>query len=348
MGLFKPDYYNEKKSESRKKQAMEKEKNPGRLRKAALDQSLDYELRAIAIGNLRDPEVCESVLMEYAGRNPKEGPVSFLCMPYNAAAGVLAELGDQARLKRLLGKCSSHAIQAIIVGQIKDPALLERTAIHPGDNTDLAKSAVDRIEDDAALARMAIQTTDQWAALRAAKRVNDEAEKGRIVLHSPYLDARIEAAKRMSSPATLAEPLRAELMPKIAENPTQSPYEAQLLAVCGDDVARIVLYCIDHDRDGSVSWGRQHAKEAALQADPDVLFPLLKRTLEAHLSSKNYYTMNCVPRVAEVIRHMHDHGSAAERIEAELPRTIDYGYQFGGCVGESLETGEEKETVTLW
>ena len=348
MGLFKPVYYNEKKSESQKRQAMEKEKNPGRLRKAALDQSLDYELRAIAIGNLRDPEVCEAVLMEYAGRNPKEGPVSFLCMPYNAAAGVLAELGDQARLERLLDKCSSHAIQAIIVGQIKEPALLERTAIHPGDNTDLAKSAVDRIEDDAALARMAIQTTDQWAALKAAKRVNDEAEKGRIVLHSPHLDARIEAARRMNSPAALAEPLRAELMPKIAENPTQSPCEAHLLALCGDDVARIVLYCIDHDQDGSVSWGRQHAKEVALQADPDVLFPLLKRTLEAHLSSKDYYTMNCVPRVAELIRHIHDHGVAAERIEAELPRTIDYDYQFSGYVGDSRETGEGKKTVTLW
>lgn len=267
MGLFRPAYYSRKLDFHRRERAIEKERNADRLKKAAINKELDDNLRVIAIRRLNDPEVCESLLMDFPG--PVKHYVwerDFGQKPYEAAAQVLAGLGDQIRLGRIFRSSQSHGIQEIVITHIMDPELLEEAAINRERkySTETSANAIARIQDEEVLARIAICSIS--SGKYAAKRVSDETLLGKIVLQCPVLDTRIEAARRMDNPDAVLSPVREEIEAGMCESP-QAP-EVELLAWCGDPTARVIYGCTR----GTEDWELRFSKDDVLKADPETIY----------------------------------------------------------------------------
>ena len=284
MGLFTPAYYNMKKSLDQRAEALRKENSKGRLRRVALDADIDSYLRTIAVKRLGEADVCEAMLMELAQKNPVQKIYSEA--PYHAAAEML---GDPSRLEHILLKCGNWDMKAIIVSHLDNPALLEDLASNEGekwgsdpDYTKVALEAVKQIKDNAALVRVALRTSHAYLAEEAAKRVSTFEAVQEIALNSPYMDAKIKAVDRLSDPSVLMEPLREQLLPGILEDPVKEQYPTRLLALCGDDLARLLLYCTNNadfnDRATKYKYMGDFKVEETIvsKVDPDKLYSALK------------------------------------------------------------------------
>ncbi|MBQ6326535.1 MAG: hypothetical protein IJI26_10765 [Clostridia bacterium] len=361
MSLFKPAYYDMKKDLSRREDALCREKSRSKLRKAALDADLDSRLRAIAVKRLGDADVCEAVLMERAGKDPCQKVCSEGA--YHAAAETL---GDPSRLARILRECGNWDMKAIVVAHLDDPALLEDLAINEGEKwgsdpyyTKVAQGAVGRLKDDAALTRVAVRAFHAYPAEDAAKRISTFEAVQEIALNSPYMGARIKAVDRLSDPSALTGPLRERLLPGILEDPTKGENRGptELLALCGDGLARLLLYCTDNDRFGDRANRYRHmgdfkVEEAVPKADPDELYPALKRIYDKYANhTVGYHGRDSLRNVARCIGVMHDNGILTERIEAELPPTLKVHYADTDYYGDGYEKSardEGDETMVLW
>lgn len=358
MGLLTPVYYNQKKSYDERSEAIEKEKSKKRLQSAAKDPSLDGRLRAVAIKKLRDPSLCEAVLMELVEKDPLKEPNDLQIFAYKAAARSLTEMGEQSRLERIFHQCGNYGIQSIVVSCIENPTLLEEAAINSGEKfgpnpwyTKVAQSAVSKITDDAALARVTIHSFHPYPAMDASKHVRDDTQLLNIALHSPYIEARIVAVQRMSNPESIIMPLREELMPAISEDPMNLESEAILLALCGDTIANLILYFTGCEAKCVREGVRLCDLSEALKADPEILLPVLKKILETLLAGKDYKTQKLIPRVAKCIRLMHENNIAPERIESDFPQTIQYEYEYRDYAGDDYDSAydvENTETIVLW
>lgn len=360
MGLFTPVYYNEKKSDDERSKAIQKERNSKKLQKVAKDFEIGGWLQAIAIEKLRDPSLCEMLLMKYAGKDPIKKLYDLDA--YKAAARSLAEMGEQSRLEQIFSQCGNYGIQSIVVSFIENLTFLEEAAINPGEEygqnpwyTEVAESAVSKITDDAALARVAINSFHNYPAEDAAKRVRGDAQLRDIALQSPFIKARINAVRRMSDSESIIMSLRDEFMPVILENPMKSTFQAILLALCGDTVAKLVLYFTGWEeqcvREGIQECNSHFAESEVLKTDPEILLPVLKKILETLLADKNHETWELVPRVAKCLRLMHENNIASEQIESNFPQTIQYDFEFMVYYGDGYDGGERKngsETITLW
>lgn len=357
MGLFTPVYYNEKKSYDERLKAVEEEKSERRLRKLANDAAVDIRFRAVAIRKLQDPSLCEALLMEYAGKDITKWPNDHESYVFQAAAQFLAALGEQSRLERIFRQCRNYGIKSIVIKNIEDTAFLEKAAINQGEEfgpdpwyTKVAQNAVTRITDDSTLARVAIFSFHAYPAEDAAKRVKDEVQLQNIVLKSPYIGARINAAKRVQNTESLLVHLREELTPVITENPMGSYHQAKLLGVCGDPLAKLVLYFTEGQK-GVREFDSRFTEKEVLKTDPDILLPLLKSVFQSLSAEKNHADRERISRIAKCLRSMHENGISSRRIEAEFPKTIQYDFQYVEYAGDDYDSGYRTggtETITLW
>ena len=366
MNLFKPAYYNMKKDLSQRVIALQKEKSKSKLRKVALDTSLPTNLRAIAVERLGNADVCETVLMEYVG-NPNQdiSARSFFSLLSEAEFyhTVAETLGDQSRLERIFRECGNWDMKAIIVSHLDDPALLEDLAINEGEKwggypyyTDVARAAVRQIKDDDALIRVAIRG-DRDAAVTAAECVCYSESCAEIALNSPHIHARIKAVERMPDPSALTGPLRERLLPDILEDPTNETLPIKLLALCGDDLAGLLLYCTDNDQMNK--WRIEHNKgffnleEAVVsKVDPDELYPALKRIYDSHAHhTLGFHGRDSLRNVSRCTQAMHKNGILAEQIEAEFPPTLNVHCTDVSYYGDGYEKSydyEDDEIMEFW
>ena len=359
MNLFKPAYYNMKKNLAQRKEALRKEKSKSKLRKVAMDSGLDSSLRAIAIERLGNPEVCEAVLMERAGKDPTERIYSVEA--YHAAAETL---GDPSRLERILRECGNWDMKAIIVSHIEDPVLLEELAVKEGEKrhgysyySKVAKAAVGQIKDDDALVRIAIHG-DSDAAKEAACRVRYSESCEEIALNSPHIHARITAVERMPDPSALAGPLRERLLPDILEDPTRGENitPIKLLALCGDDLARLLRYCTENDQMND--WSIRHNKgffkleDIVSKVDPEELYTALKRIYDKHVyHTVKFHGRDSLRNVSRCTQAMHKNGILAEQIEAEFPPTLNVHCTDVSYYGDGYEKSydyEDDEIMEFW
>lgn len=358
MNLFKPTYYNMKKDLSQRVIALQKEKIKSKLRKVALDTGLPTNLRAIAVERLSDADVCEAVLMEYAGKDPCQKVYSEGA--YHAAAETL---GDPSRLERILRECGNWDMKAIIVSHLDDPALLEDLAINEGEKwgddpyyTKVIRAAVRQIKDDDALIRVAIRG-DRDAAVTAAECVCYSESCAEIALTSPHIRAKIKAVERMPDPSALVGPLRERLLPGILEDPTNETLPIKLLALCGDDLAGLLLYCTDNDQMNK--WRIEHNKgffnleEAVVsKVDPDELYPALKRIYDSHAHhTLGFHGRDSLRNVSRCTQAMHKNGILAEQIEAEFPPTLNVHCTDVSYYGDGYEKSydyEDDEIMEFW
>ena len=356
MGLFKPLYFNQKKPYHERSMALQNEKSRKRLRNAALDTTLDIGLRGVAIEKLQDPELCEAVLMEFASKGPFDGPKSYQMERYNSAARTLSAIGEQQRLERIFHQCVSHQIQAVVISKIQNPALLEQVAVNADEtygawHFKVSENAVRQIQDERSLARVAIQAEQGHVAEDAVKRIDDGNLLRDIALKSSHNAARVKAIRRLPDATALIEPLKNEVAQMIVEHPLDSYWEIKLLAVSGDKTGRILSVCtkvLDPVRD----LGSCVKDEEILEADPDILYPAMKRILKELDNTPSKPNGRIIfSQTASFIKLLHDFGIKTRQIEAELPKTITYQYDYTEYSGDDYDSGyrnEGMDEVTLW
>ena len=356
MGLFKPLYNNQNKPYRERVMALQNEKSRKRLRRAALDTDLDNRLQGIAIEKLQDPDLCEAVLMEFASKTPLDGPNNYQMERYHSATKTLSTLEEQKRQEKIFHQCVSHRIQAVIISQIQNPELLEQVAVNAGErygawHFKVSENAMRQIQDEATLARIAIQSEQGHVAEDAVKRVADGNLLRDIVLKSPHIEARVKAIRQLPDTKSLIEPLKRELAQQIMDYPLDSCWEIRLLAVSGDKTGRILFRCTE-GTDTKEEICSDVKDTEALEADSDILYPALKRILEELCNTPSRPNIQRIfSSAARCIRLLHEHGIKTEEIEAELPRTIEYRYESTDYAGDDYDSAyrcEGTDEVVLW
>ena len=91
----------------------------------------------------------------------------------------------------------------------------------------------------------------------------------------------------------------------------------------------------------------------ALEADPDILYPVMKKLLTelAGRTEDHAGEMRLIPVIAGCIRLLHDSGILPERIETDFPHTVRYRYSYTEYAGDGYEgryTGEKSGEATVW
>ena len=336
MNFFKPAYYNKKKSPDRRLEAIAKEKNAARLKKAALDSELEDKVRAEAIRQLDDPEVCETILttnLESAYVWESDYPEH-----YRAAAEALAKAKEEARMWTIYEKTINWKVRSAIIDNTENKDLLEEAAIYAESHT--AERAIARIQDEAVLTRIACSSS--CAGNRAVMKITSDAALREIVLKGVNADTRVEAIRRIKDPESVMPQLTTELLPIMAEGATSS--ETKLLALSGEPTARLILA----SRGENIGTGITEADYR--NADPDILFNSIRRTLDQFLHSVQCANEEIIPAAAFILRNMHELGIKSKEIEQSYPKTIEYSYCHNYWTDEEYKYDKDTYTdaVTIW
>lgn len=352
MGIFKPSYYNLNKPFNELKEAICREKNPKKLRYVALDKTYNDELRSIVINNLKDAEICETVLMELSEDLPLNEPKETETKRFKAASKVLSESGEISRLETIFNKCVSHRIQSVIVSYINNSEWLEKVVL---DNDrdfgetyfGVKKNALKSIKDESVLARIAIQTFDESIALDATRNINMYSEKlDEVIANGSFTCARLNALIRVKEPERFAEILKEDLLLGIVSDPLNSLSEIEMLALTGDKTGRVLCREV---------WSNRHNEEIRyrifpietceiFEADTEAIYSAMKKIIE-ELKDKpsENYLKDKMTSAANCIKFLHDNGIKKEQIEKELPKTIICMYNETDYSGDDYDSAYERK-----
>ena len=336
-------------SEKEQYAALVRIKDPSILRAVALDAGVQYQLRIIAIKTLKDPDICESVLMEYASQMEYFNDYrKEIC---DCAALTLYSLGDEARLEDILKKCSAESsVQNIVMSYIQNQSLLEQAAMdEDGRFWSSSSVAVRKINDEKILLRIALNARDSDARKAAAKKLKSELFLQEFVVsnnNSIYL--RLEICKRLHDRSAILNPLKEELLPVIVNDPWRHQNEISLLARCGEMVSRVLRYCLHSFGDPQTY--EFNIKDLVLQSDHDMLYQALKNLLTALL---DWVDENAVyrfgPDVAECIKLLHDSGIMTAQIERDFPKVVTKKGVFINLDAETISPPEQYTIeLNLW
>ena len=354
--LFKPIYYNEKKSYGERAAALEEENSTKKLKAASLDPELGDRLRAVAIKKLKDPEVCEMVLMEFSSGKPMDGPDKYNEERFISAAKTLKGLDEQNRLEELFDKCGSHRIQAIIVQNIENTVLLEKAALNEAEAygpwyLGVSSNAIEALRDEEVLARIAINGMIGHAAEDSAKKVNSSELLQKIVTESKSISARVNAVRRLNDTSAVLPALRKELAPVIIEKPLDSYWEIRLLASAHDAAGRIMAYCTDAPGSLQKDYPDCIKSDEVLLAEVEIIYPFLRNIFSELTYKMDTNAWDKLPNVCKCIKLLHDNGIMIEQIEKDFPKTIDYTcnvVDYSGGDYDSRYSAERGNKIDIW
>lgn len=354
--MFKPVYFNDKKSFTERASALRNETSAGKLKKAALDSNIDIRLRAIAIRQLKSPEVCETILMEYANGKSTDGPQKNFNEHFIASAETLASLDEQQRLERIFNTCVSNRVQAIVIANIENSELLEKAALNEGEiygpwYMGVSENAVSAIRNEELLARIAIHGTSGHATEDAVKKISDSVLLQKVVTEASDISVRVNAVSRLDDASRIIPKLKEEFSQKIINAPIDSPWEIRLLASSKDATGRIMAYCTESYNTIKKDYNDVIENSEVLEADADIVYSFLKNLYKELSEKMDNKAWDYLPKVSGCIKLMHDSGIKKELIEKDFPKTLDYSCKVEECAGDDYDSAyssNRKNSVSFW